>query len=341
MKVYVVNGDIGINLSNIVRASKVFKELLNNVGVEEFTDPRYYPSAGVEPELVLRYFLFMVSIDHRTSYYTAFEGAIRGAFFHGADLLYRLGMLKFSEDPEFFSPNRMARIGVEEVRSWLSVSRTDGSTVTIWDPEVRALLLRNIALKLIKLYKGSVTTLINISGGYLKKPIGYGLIDLLKAFKAYSDPVEKKAYLFVKFISRRGLFRYVDREHSEVPVDNHLTRVALRLGLVELPSTLRAKLIRSEEFSWVEDVALRLAVRRAFKVVATLMGTDPLILDDLLWLFGRHCCTREDLVCRSGCKGRCRELNLCSNGCPLESVCPQATNSTLLTEHKYTNTFYY
>ncbi len=332
---------VSVNASIVASLAKDFRNALARLPLDSFTDPRYYPPPDAEDELVLRYFIFMVAIDHRTSRYGPFEGYVDNEFYHGADLLYRLGMKKFEEDPEFFDPRRMSRITANEVKSWLSAESGDGKLVTIWDPEVRAFLLRDLGKRLIKLYDGRVRKLLDSSGGRLKGPNSFGVIDRMKVFNAYSDPVEKKAYLYVKFISRRGLFTYSDPENAEVPVDNHLVRIAFRLGMVSLEKKLWEKVIRGERFTWEEDVTLRLAVRRAYKLLARVAGVDPLVMDDLLWLFGRHCCTREEPTCVIGCAGKCRKLNLCYGECPFSNKCLNRAHAEEVIEHNYLDTYYY
>ncbi|OYT56351.1 MAG: hypothetical protein B6U76_04010, partial [Desulfurococcales archaeon ex4484_217_2] len=74
------------------------------------------------------------------------------------------------------------------------------------------------------------------------------LIDRLKTFRAYEDPVEKKSFLLVKFLERRGIFKPIDKENLHVPVDNHLVRIAFRLGIVKLDREILKKVLNGEEF---------------------------------------------------------------------------------------------
>jgi hypothetical protein len=332
--------EISLDIGKIARSAAYFREALKKFTPDTFTDTRYYPPPGDPEEDVLRYFIFMVAIDHRTSRFNDFEGYVNGEFYHGADLLYRLGMLKYSENPAFFSPDRMSRISDVEVAEWLSVTDSRGRRRTIWDPQVRAALLRDIGRRLIALYGGRVSELIRKSGGYLKRPYGLGIIDRLKAFRAYSDPVEKKAYLLIKFISRRGLFKYHDVVNSEVPVDNHLTRIALRLGFVKPRGIILRKLELGQPFSWEEDVTLRMGVRKSYKILSNLIHVNPLELDDFLWLFGRHCCTYSSPTCVQGCTGKCKELGFCNDeGCLFKDLC--GDHPSLIKEHNYRDTYYY
>ncbi|MEM3982965.1 MAG: hypothetical protein QW630_00360 [Sulfolobales archaeon] len=311
-------------ISVVARAIRESFTMVVNT-IEDFTDPRYYPPKYEEVENVLRYFFFMVAIDHRTSRLKPFETYINGESYHGADLLYHLGILKYREDPDYFNPERMAVISREEVARWL---RAQGGEC-VWDPEVRAELLRDAGLKLIRFFKGSVSELIRASRGYIRHPTAYGLGSLLKVFKAYSDPVEKKMFLFIKFVLRRGLIEVIDTHNIEVPVDNHLTRVALRLGLVRLDNYLMRKVLSRSEFTYEEDIELRTAVRRAYGYVSKISSIRPDYLDDFLWTFGRKYCTRENPACER------------SNFCPLSSVCVSHGKASKIVEHNYVNTFYY
>jgi hypothetical protein len=318
---------IRLNLVRIVGVSRAIASTFSSVVIssEDFTDPRYYPPRGDSAESVMRYLFFMVAIDHRTSRYRPFEDYVLGEMFHGADLLYRLGKLKYDEDPEFFSPTKMSRITAGEVSKWLSTP----SGVTIWDPEVRAELLRDAATKLLKYFDGSVSRLLLRCEGYIRHPRGAGLGSLIKIFKAYSDPVEKKMFLFVKFLSRRGLASFKDRHNIEVPVDNHLTRIALRLKIVEPSKDLEVKILSRVPVSETEDVEIRRTVRYAYKLVSKLSGIEPDILDDFLWTFGRKFCKREQPACEY------------ERRCPLGSSCPSYGRASYIVEHNFQDTFYY
>ncbi len=295
---------------------------------DEFLNPEYYPPGGTSVESALRYFIFMVAIDHRTSRHKPFEAYVDSKLYHGADLLYRLGSRKFLEDPEFFSPDRMSSIRVNDVVEWLSV-REGGDSASVWDPEVRTSLLRDLGLGLVKWFRGSVSELIKASRGYLRRGPSQGLTHIMRRFKAYSDPVEKKTFLFAKFAERRGLINIADPWNKEVPVDNHLTRIALRLHLISPEEALRLKMRAREHYTYAEDVALRLAVRTAYKELAKVAGVDPFILDDFLWYFGRKVCTRERPAC------------VRAEECPLADVCLSRGSPEEITEHYYLNTYYY
>lgn len=305
------------------RVRSVSKVLVNRVAPSpiDVFDEKFYPGKGVEDELVLRYFLVMVAMDHRLSRPgKPYEACLEDGCYHGADLLYRLGKRMFDENPDFFSPESLSRITVDGVKEWLSIGETQPP-----DPEVRAMLLRDIGVKLIKLYDSSVAKVIELSQGRLRSSGGYGLLDLLRVFRAYEDPVEKKSLLLVKFLKNRGLFNPIDK--PDVPVDNHLTRIALRLGLTMVSGKLWLKIKSGVEVTREEDLIIRLTVREAYRCLIEESGVDPGVLDDFLWKHGREVCIRD--------KPRC-------NQCVFRNVCLASIDSNfMVNEHVHYNTWYY
>ncbi|MEB3816984.1 MAG: hypothetical protein LRS46_03480 [Desulfurococcales archaeon] len=322
------------------RASKI----VSRIPIDPFTDPRYYPPPDYDREIVTSYFLVMVAMDHRLSRpHRPYEGVVDGEFYHGADLLYRLGVKKLREDPDFFTSRRLSKITIKDILNWLSLEYK-GRRVAPPDPELRAMLLRDIGVKLETLFDGEAYNLILASRGHLKNGIG-GFINLLKVFVAYQDPVEKKAYLLAKFLERRRILEVVDHFNKEVPVDNHLTRIALRLGIVEVDDDTLEAIAAGRPFTWEEDVMLRMAARIAYKEAARAGGMDPFILDDFLWLFGRKCCTRDNPLCRRNCSGACKNINACGDPapkCAFSDLCKAFKNPLyMVPEHNYLNTWYY
>jgi hypothetical protein len=335
---------VRVNREKALLVGEVIKDVVSLAEKDPFTDQRYYPPENASREQVTMYFLVMVAMDHRLSRPgRPYEGYVDGELYHGADLLYRLGRKRLDEDPDFFTAERLSRITKEDVLNWLSVEGPRGRKVRPPDPDVRAELLRDLGTKLMLLYEGSAYKIIVDARGYLRRGHADGIIDRLKVFKAYQDPVEKKAFLLMKFLERRGVFIINDPHNKEVPVDNHLVRIALRLGIVEVDKETLERIAGGIPFLWEEDVILRLAVRRAYKLVSQAAGVDPFVLDDFLWSFGRKCCTRDDPVCRRGCDEACRKVGGCrGGGCSLRLVCRAYEDPLLLVpEHNYINTWYY
>jgi len=285
-------------------------------------DTSFYPSVDESIDRVLAYFLIMVAMDHRLSRPDKpYEAEINGRLYRGADLLYHLGIRKFEEDPEFFTPERLVFITHDDVTKWLSVKG-----VFPPDPELRAYLLNDIGIKSVKLFNGDFTKLLEISEGFLRRKNGNGILDLLKVFKAYQDPVEKKSYLLIKFLVYRGLFNPLDEENLNIAVDNHLTRIAIRLGLIELENEFTEKITKRIEVSHDEDIIIRLSVREAYKLLSRFSNVNIFLLDDTFWMFGRNICTRDSPKCKE---------------CPFKEVCMAYRSGVYLAEHIYINTWYY
>ncbi|AFK51086.1 iron-sulfur cluster loop containing protein [Thermogladius calderae 1633] len=313
---------VGIDRRAVERVGRVLKKHSINLPRLDLYDQRFYPPATADEESVARYFVVMVSMDHRLSRPgKPYEACLEDGCYHGADLLYRLGKLKFDEDPSFFDPGRLAEIKVEDVVKWLSVG---GATPP--DPEVRAMLLRDLGFKLTRLWDGLVTKLIRSAGGRLRGSLGeQGFVDYMRVFKAFEDPVEKKTMLLAKFLAGRGLFNPVDE--LDVAVDNHLTRQAVRTGLVVVSGELWDKIKQGVEISRDEDVLLRLTVKLAYRHLSSTAGIRASTLDDFFWLHGRTVCLRDKPECEK---------------CILRNVCTAFRNkSFMVNEPTYYNTWYY
>ncbi len=314
---------IGIDTRIIERAARVLGKNKPSLSKLDVYDPKYYPPRDDERERVLRYFLVMVAMDHRLSRPgKPYEGYVDGEFYHGADLLYRLGAKKYYDDPDFFSPAHLTEISADEVREWLSVG-----DVSPPDIVVRTYLLRDLGLKLVKLYDGSVEKLI---GGYRVRLHGSisspGFVERLRVFRAYEDPVEKKAMLLAKFLEARDLIEIMDE--LDLAIDNHLSRIAYRLGIVMVSGPLWDKITRGVEVTWEEDVLLRMTIRRAYRLLAHKSGVHPGLLDDHLWIMGRKICLRD-------------KEPLC-NKCLFRNFCMARKNPKFMVdEHTYYNTWYY
>jgi hypothetical protein len=208
--------------------------------------------------------LFLCAVDHRTGYSSAHRVDGRGPF-EGSELMWEVALCAAERDPGLLRAGRLADVTADEVAA---VFEVDGETVA--DPGRRATLWRDLAERLDRDYRGTAARLISAAGDRLGGE--GGLLARLAEFEAYSDPLQKKSFLFAKICERRGWLDVSDPESWEVCADNVLMRLALRSGLVE-PGSL-------------DEV--REATRAAFKRVASEAGVAPPVLDDLLWELGRN-----------------------------------------------------
>ncbi len=299
-----------------------------NPHAEDFLNPHFFPPKNTKTEDTARFFFFITAIDHRTSPLgQSFEGKVDGKYFQGADLLWHLSVKRFLRNPQLFHPLKMAKITEKQIINWYTVCSPN--RVTIGNPGERAELLRNSGQVLLDKYEGSVLTLLNSANHRLSSDpdnTELGLLLLLSEFKAYEDPANKKSFLFLKFILRRNLWTHTDVDQLRIPVDNHLTRIALRTGVVT-PSVKLAKALQNRySISLAKDVKLRERIGDAYSLVSKHASRSVLELDDFFWHFGRNCCLLDSPVCVTGCTSNCyvatHLLSIsCQNRCPLDSVC--------------------
>ncbi|MFW9830335.1 MAG: queuosine salvage family protein, partial [Candidatus Thorarchaeota archaeon] len=238
-------------MNNLVRISTNQSQKLGNLlhtlrpHTEDFLDPLLFPSQEYNNEDIARFFFFVTSIDHRTSPRgKSFEGIVKDGYFQGADLLWHLSLRKFQQNPINFHPEEMVKITSTQIRRWYTV--TEPNRVTISNPAERATLLRDCGQQLRNNYSSSVLELLAAAQHRIlpDQDIGtLGLLKLLSEFKAYEDPTRKKSFLFLKFILRRNLWSHTDTNNIRIPVDNHLTRIALRTGIVKVSPNF-AKILR-------------------------------------------------------------------------------------------------
>jgi len=269
----------------------------------------------------------VTGIDHRTSPAgQSFEGVIDGEYFQGADLLWHLSIRRFAQNPQHFHPQNMAKITAQQVREWFTVNHP--KQVTIRNPAERAALLRDCGTLLMTKYQGSVLNLLQQAHNRISRNATGtgGLLSLLSKFKAYEDPASKKSFLLLKFLLRRGLWTHDDIDAFRIPVDNHLTRIALRTGIVVVSPKLANLLQGQSKISLKTDILLRSTIGNAYLRVGAASGRSVLELDDFFWHFGRECCRYDAPVCVTGCEGHCFvSKNLiepgCQNECPLGPVC--------------------
>lgn len=303
---------------------------MNNLRFKAFTylNPYLDPPKEATPDQVADYYFFLVAIDHRTSSESGhFEEILNGKFFHGADLLYALGIQRWKENPEYFSSQKMQRISDEEVKSWLTIEY-QGKRKVIYKPEERAQLLRDAGKVMKNLGYSSSIELVYQSEGYLIRENKKGLLQLLKNFKAYSDPISKKAFLWIKFLVGRGLLHIQDPENLNVPVDNHLMRIALRTGIIDLQDKDVVKRLQVQEsFKLEEDLHLRDIVKGAFQEVLGYKNIGVGEFDDLLWVLGRtHCIHSSNPLCQNyehdpNCQLMVDLAVDCTQKCPLAEGC--------------------
>lgn len=269
---------------NYPRAEELGK-IVSRLGYKpvSFHFPQLFPPQE-DDFIYTNYVFFMVAIDHKTHGTKRFEATIDGKFYHGSDMMFCLARMAQKKYPHLFTARRLVNISEEDVAS---IFRYDDRVVS--NPSQRAMLLQDAAKKLLSYYNGDVRSLFDVSEGYLFREDGKGVLQLLRGFKAYGDPLQKKSFLLVKILRRQNILTVEDIQNLRFPVDNVLMTIALQSGLLKVnEKTLEKKLLDGELLTDSEVVQLRKATQKVFEVVSRTSDLGPDILDDLLWTYGRE-----------------------------------------------------
>jgi len=314
---------------------------------DQFDEPLLYPANSDAPNRVANYFFFLVAIDHRTQREgRRYAGQVDGVSLHGAELLWALAKRRYDSDPGFFTAEHMATVTAAEVADTFRVRLP--TPVDLLGPRDRAILLQDAGQTLSQEFRGSVLDLVKRSEGFLVRSDEDGLLQLLRRFRAYSDPLTKKSFLLVKFLERRGFLHIRDPQNAHVPVDNVLQRVALRTGVVRVEDGPLDRKIRTETpITSQEDLAIRGEVSAAFDSLSTALGMSPTKVGDIFWEFGRAHCTVPNATCeRLPDEVSVRVRRLISEGpvgiCPFARGCRgfQKPELWTLKEPVYETTYY-
>jgi hypothetical protein len=175
------------------------------------------------------------------------------------------------------------------------------------------------------------------------------LLSLLGRFRAYNDPVHKKAFFLLGLMRNSVGWGYADESELGPPVDYHEVRGHLRLGTVKiLDPDLQEKLFRRLPVQEADDVALRAAVSEAISLVARQAQIpNPMRLHYLFWNLFRAVCLRENPHCHSyPPNGALPPLyaHLVGHGdvrrCPFFEVCPSADRADRYLEHSFETDWY-
>lgn len=233
-----------------------------------------------------RHFIFfLAAIDHNTHGAERYQAELEGTFLHGSDLMYALAKRAAELDPDLCSPKRMERIPEEELAA---IFRSPDGKLPVGMAR-RAELVRDAAGLLIGRYRGDLAELFRQAHSYLRRSAGGGILARLAEMKAYADPLEKKSFLLVKLLRRRGLLTVRDPEQLKVPVDHVLYTMALRSGLVRAAAGAAGALLSGRVLSEAELRELRCAALAGYDLVAQLSGVPVDQFDDLVWGYGREC----------------------------------------------------
>lgn len=292
----------------------------------------------IGPELSKDFYLSLIAICHQTSPLDGayLEGTSRGKKLRGWDYLKDRLLVAVQKDPALVKPNNLTEISGADISNMMADGQGGGK---ITDPEGRARLLRDIGEVMLRQGWKNAEAIYQESGGYLERPNHHGLLDKLALMEAYNDPLKKKSYLFVEFMKNNGVWSYKDPKNLGSPIDYHITRGALRMGLVQVSdSALYQKLVAKEPVKLKEDLEIRGAVHEAIEDVSKKLELSGEDTHHIFWNSFRNCCPRETPHCQS-CPPNCLlpDQYRFEPRCAFVPICDQKTE---LLEHNFQTDWY-
>ncbi len=321
-----------INYKKIGELSELIKNInfqLNMLpGIEKAID-----ISDAKNKLTL--YFYVDAICHQTQ---NFSGVIDGIYYKGWDYLLNSFVKEYKRDNDFISVNKMKKIKGEDLKRILN-----GSGDRYYE---RAGLLRNCAYILKRDFNSDIFEVNRISEGYIKRENGLDMLKLFHKFKAYSDPLNKKTYLFLNIAKKVGFWKINDPENLWTPVDYHLERVTLRMGLVDLDIKTMKKLIENKRIPQTLDLKVREVVGDAVKKLSIDSKVGVEKIDQIFWSLGRSVCFKDSPSCdgvniENTTFENITKINL-KNGCPFRKICEAYKNIELRQiKESNVNTIYY
>lgn len=238
-----------------------------------------------DPYREMHFIFFLTAIDHNTHGARRYETQVDGATIHGSDLLYHQARVAATRDQDLFTPLRMKNLSMAELNQIFTVE-DDRKPKNL--PE-RQHLLQQAGTLLDRQYSGDLAHLFAKGDFRLRSDAKPGILELLRAFKAYEDPLEKKSFLLIKLLRRRSLLTIADPENISAPIDHVLFTIALRSGMVVADESMHKAILAEECLTDANLAELRMASLAAYQLVAKTSGIPVDVFDDLLWAYGREC----------------------------------------------------
>jgi hypothetical protein len=262
---------------------------------------------------------FLVAICQSTR---TLQGTIDGRWVRGWDYLVRSARRTMRADAGWFMAERLVGVTGERLQSVFSDDGVAEHT-TLDRIDERVALWQDASRLLLRRYDGDVMALYEQAHHRLRGT--EGILARLAECQAYSDPVEKKSFLFIMFASRCGAWAVEDLENLRVAIDYHIMRVALRSGMVSVEaSDLQRRLKARASVSPAEDNSIREAVREACELLVRYSGRSVFDIDNILWSLGRNCCFYDyEPICgehRCWRQAQCTLIRAVTYDCP--GVCP-------------------
>lgn len=261
------------------------------VRIPKDTDNSTSPTLG--PDLSKDFFLVISAICHQTTPLVGLplQGESRAKKLRGLDYLKDRFEAAIEADHNLLLPGRLATFTSNHIVEIVADGKGGGH---ITDPQGRAELLRNVGEVMTTIGWKNAEDIYLDSGGYLKRADGSGLLANLSQMEAFKDPLQNKSFYYLSIMRNNGLWTFKDPEHLGSPVDYHVIRGFLRLGIVKISgSSLTKKLVAREPVSEAEDLAIRSTIYKAVEHISHGANVPSEEMYHLFWNVFRNCCSRE------------------------------------------------
>lgn len=291
-----MNTDHKISRVDEDRCKKI-AAILKRTGIRDSFYEREFISFNADRETKLRTYLFSVAICHQTRSLHHPELNL-----YGWDCIEHAFLDVMKSYSAFLNPGYLGIMDPVRLKECLlnvfSYGK-DPSHCTLDRIDERSELLYDTVEKLLKKYGGSVSKMIDSSGGLLLND-GRGMYERLEELEAFSDPFRKKSSFFLKLAWDAGLIQVKDPENMDPIMDYHMQRVLMRMGCVEVTDQdYRDKLLRNDPVG--SDKGVRGPAIEAVRLLCRDSGIHIWIMNDLLWSLGRSCCGKTTLCHEKVC----------------------------------------
>jgi hypothetical protein len=324
--------DVAVNLEKCKEVADALKRVSIPEGQEEFD------LTGLDEHQASNFLLCSVAICHQTQGLSGFVGNTRRRGWDYLTEKLRETVLagKFGLTPD----------------SWRTVSAVDIEQVfgeSLSDPEGRAGLIRDLAAVMLQQGWKSLHALY-VKSGHLAVEGSAPLTAVLRHFRGYQDPVQKKSVFLIALLANCCGWEFRDLDRLPPPVDYHEIRGHLRLGTVQILSpALLQRLHLCQEVTDEEDVVIRSCVRDAILQIARMHGAAwPSTLHYLFWNIFRNLCLRDKPQCQEvasleGLPLRYHDLVTSSGkpSCPFCRLCTAQSHKTFPVEYQRSATIWY
>ena len=304
---------------------------------------------NLDIQQISTFYLIVVAICHQTTPkdMPALEGLVNNEWRRGWDYLVHRFQKAVQLDRILLNPKYLSQFGPKQLE--LLVNPTGDPGVVLTNIARRASLIRNLGDVMVSRCYNSAHDLYSISDGYLIRDDEQGLLQLLKEFNAYVDPIYKKSFFFISLMKNHGIWQYQDDDNLGPPIDYHEIRFHLRYGTVEFSDRrYHEKILNGYEVDQHDDIKIRKAVSEAITHVSKQSKQYSVSqLHYFFWNLARSCCMRFETHCYE-CPTSCSlpseyaklEFSVNQGRCLVQKHCKSRDNPKKIDDYFIKTEFY-